>query len=61
MRFHWQAGDIAFWDNRATQHYAVDDYAPHRRIAERVAIAGDRPVLTPGRLVVLNSPVSARG
>ncbi|MEU7645033.1 TauD/TfdA family dioxygenase [Streptomyces huasconensis] len=43
VRFHWQAGDVAFWDNRATQHYAVDDYAPHRRVAERVAIAGDRP------------------
>jgi taurine dioxygenase len=43
VRFHWQAGDIAFWDNRATQHYAVDDYAPHRRVAERVAVAGDRP------------------
>ncbi|MFR9675384.1 TauD/TfdA dioxygenase family protein [Streptomyces sp. TR02-1] len=43
VRFHWQEGDIAFWDNRATQHYAVDDYFPHRRVAERVAIAGDRP------------------
>ncbi|MEV0254465.1 TauD/TfdA family dioxygenase [Streptomyces sp. NPDC050732] len=43
VRFHWQEGDVAFWDNRATQHYAVDDYAPHRRVAERVAIAGDRP------------------
>ena len=43
VRFRWQAGDIAFWDNRATQHYAVNDYGPHRRVAERVAIAGDRP------------------
>lgn len=43
VRWRWQAGDIAFWDNRATQHYAVADYAPHRRVAERVAIAGDRP------------------
>ncbi|OEU85160.1 taurine dioxygenase [Streptomyces abyssalis] len=43
VRFRWQPGDIAFWDNRATQHYAIDDYAPHRRVAERVAIAGDRP------------------
>ncbi|MEN8651277.1 TauD/TfdA family dioxygenase [Streptomyces sp. 21So2-11] len=43
VRFRWQAGDIAFWDNRATQHYAVNDYSPHRRIAERVAISGDRP------------------
>lgn len=43
VRFRWQAGDVAFWDNRATQHYAVADYGTHRRIAERVAIAGDRP------------------
>nr|WP_029391252.1 TauD/TfdA family dioxygenase [Streptomyces xiaopingdaonensis] len=43
VRFHWQAGDVAFWDNRATQHYAVADYAPQPRVAERVAIAGDRP------------------
>ncbi|PZT71279.1 taurine dioxygenase [Streptomyces sp. SW4] len=43
VRFRWQPGDIAFWDNRATQHYAVNDYAGRRRVAERVAIAGDRP------------------
>ncbi|AQA15967.1 taurine dioxygenase [Streptomyces malaysiensis subsp. malaysiensis] len=43
VRFHWQPGDIAFWDNRATQHYAVNDYAPYPRVAERVAIEGDRP------------------
>ncbi|MFF2473227.1 TauD/TfdA dioxygenase family protein [Streptomyces sp. NPDC058066] len=43
VRFRWQAGDVAFWDNRATQHYAVNDYAPYPRVAERVAIAGDRP------------------
>lgn len=43
-RFHWQAGDVAFWDNRATQHYAASDYWPLRRVMERVAIIGDRPV-----------------
>ena len=34
---------MAFWDNRATQHYAVGDYHPHTRVAERVAIRGDVP------------------
>ncbi|MGW3007649.1 TauD/TfdA dioxygenase family protein [Streptomyces sp. NPDC001219] len=43
VRWRWQAGDLAFWDNRATQHYAVNDYGTRRRVAERVAIAGDRP------------------
>ncbi|MFE8922403.1 TauD/TfdA dioxygenase family protein [Streptomyces rochei] len=43
VRFRWQHGDIAFWDNRATQHYAVGDYGSERRVAERVAIEGDRP------------------
>ncbi|WHT22892.1 TauD/TfdA family dioxygenase [Crossiella sp. CA-258035] len=43
VRFQWRPNSVAFWDNRATQHYAVNDYHPHARIAERVAIAGDRP------------------
>jgi taurine dioxygenase len=43
VRFHWTRNAVAFWDNRATQHYAVNDYAPHPRVAERVAITGDRP------------------
>ncbi|MCK7627994.1 TauD/TfdA family dioxygenase [Streptomyces sp. RS10V-4] len=43
VRWRWRAGDVAFWDNRATQHYAAFDYVSRRRVAERVAIAGDRP------------------
>ncbi|WP_037353887.1 TauD/TfdA dioxygenase family protein [Amycolatopsis orientalis] len=43
VRFRWERDSVAFWDNRATQHYAVNDYHPHVRIAERVAIVGDRP------------------
>ncbi|RJQ85790.1 TauD/TfdA dioxygenase family protein [Amycolatopsis panacis] len=43
VRFRWTRDSVAFWDNRATQHYAVNDYHPHTRIAERVAIVGDRP------------------
>ncbi|HVW43150.1 MAG TPA: TauD/TfdA family dioxygenase [Amycolatopsis sp.] len=43
VRFRWSENAVAFWDNRATQHYAVNDYAQAVRIAERVAIAGDEP------------------
>ncbi len=44
VRFRWRENDIAFWDNRATQHYGVLDYWPHERIVERVTVQGeDRP------------------
>lgn len=42
-RFRWEANSVAFWDNRCTQHYAVSDYAPQRRVMERATIIGDRP------------------
>ena len=42
-RFQWRPGSIAFWDNRACQHYAVADYFPQQRDMDRVTIAGDRP------------------
>lgn len=41
MRFRWSENAIAFWDNRATQHYGVLDYWPHERIVERVTVMGD--------------------
>jgi taurine dioxygenase len=46
-RFRWRAGSIAFWDNRASQHFAASDYFPARRVMERVTIAGDRPFYDP--------------
>lgn len=42
-RFKWAPHSIAFWDNRAAQHYAASDYWPAERIVERVTIIGDRP------------------
>ena len=42
-RFKWHKHSIAFWDNRAAQHYAAADYYPHERIMERVTIKGDKP------------------
>jgi alpha-ketoglutarate-dependent sulfate ester dioxygenase len=43
VRWKWRVGDIAMWDNRATQHYAIFDYGDARRRGERVTVAG--PVL----------------
>ena len=48
IRWRWQQDDIAFWDNRATFHYAVDDYRPHRRIMHRATIQGDVPFYQEG-------------
>lgn len=42
-RWKWSPGDLAIWDNRSTQHYATSDYAPQRRVMERITVIGDRP------------------
>ena len=42
-RFRWAPHSLAFWDNRAVQHYAASDYWPARRVMERASIIGDRP------------------
>jgi taurine dioxygenase len=42
-RFRWRPGSIAFWDNRCTQHMAVNDAGPFRRVMRRIQLAGDRP------------------
>jgi taurine dioxygenase len=42
-RFRWTPGALAIWDNRCAQHYAVNDYAGHRRIMQRITLAGGVP------------------
>ena len=39
-RFKWQPGSIAFWDNRSTWHWAMNDYHGHRRIMHRITLEG---------------------
>lgn len=43
VRFRWNVGDVAFWDNRCAQHFAVADYTT-RRVMRRVALTGTKPV-----------------
>lgn len=48
VRWRWAPGDVAFWDNRATQHYAVADYGALPRRVQRITLAGDVPVSVNG-------------
>ncbi|MBZ5749519.1 TauD/TfdA dioxygenase family protein [Metabacillus rhizolycopersici] len=44
VRWRWSTGDVVIWDNRATQHYAVNDYGDAQRVVRRITIDGDVPV-----------------
>jgi taurine dioxygenase len=44
VRHKWSVGDVAIWDNRSTQHNALNDYAGFRRELHRTTVRGERPV-----------------
>ena len=44
VSWRWSAGDVAIWDNRATQHRAINDYGDQHRVVRRVTLEGDVPV-----------------
>ena len=60
VRWRWREGDVAIWDNRATQHYAINDYGDALRVVRRVTIAGDVPVSVDGRRSVALKPVPSQ-
>jgi alpha-ketoglutarate-dependent sulfate ester dioxygenase len=61
VRWRWTQGDVAIWDNRATQHYAIDDYGKQPRVMRRVTVAGEVPVSVDGRHSVTRSRPKAAG
>ena len=61
IRWNWESGDVAIWDNRATQHRAIDDYDDQYRLMHRVTVMGDVPVDVHGQRsrVVSGAPLQA--
>ena len=49
VRWRWSTGDVVIWDNRATQHYAVNDYGDAQRVVRRITIDGEAPTSVDGR------------
>ncbi len=61
VRFSWAPNSIAFWDNRACQHYATSDYWPNVRRVERVTIVGDTPYYDAAQAPTEAAPSPFRG
>lgn len=63
IRWNWEPGDVAIWDNRATQHRAIDDYDDQYRLMHRITLMGDVPVDVHGQhsRVVSGAPLALAG
>lgn len=63
IRWNWAPGDVAIWDNRATQHRAIDDYDDQYRLMHRVTLMGNVPVDVHGQhsRVVSGAPLALAG
>jgi len=60
LRHRWQPGDVVIWDNRATMHYATDDYGTAERRMRRVTIRGGKAVGPDGfESTVVSDPLLA--
>jgi alpha-ketoglutarate-dependent taurine dioxygenase len=60
VRHRWRAGDVVMWDNRATMHYAADDYGTAPRKMRRVTLRGDAPIGPTGIVGrVVDDPLTA--
>ncbi|GLZ11029.1 hypothetical protein Acsp04_12640 [Actinomadura sp. NBRC 104425] len=60
VRWHWAPGDVAVWDNRATQHRVVHDFGDRPRSLHRVGLAGEVPLSVDGRRSVPRTGPAAR-
>jgi taurine dioxygenase len=58
VRWRWQAGDVVIWDNRQTQHYAVNDYGDQKRVVHRATVDGGAPLSVDGRRSVLRKKIA---
>ena len=59
VRWRWTPGDVAIWDNRATQHRAIADFGDQHRHLRRATVAGDIPIGIDGRPSVAIKPAPA--
>jgi taurine dioxygenase len=55
VRWRWQTGDVAIWDNTATQHCAINDYGEQNRVVRRTNVRGEMPIGADGRISAMKT------